>query len=89
MENDNAVDRSHIGEGHYANHAEIAYNFREFVFDFGQVWLGGKPAGVYVRVITSPDTAERIHALLDDALARYRWQYGEIRHEAEGDERKP
>lgn len=40
------VDHSHIKEGHYANYAEIAHSFREFVFDFGKVWLGGKPAEV-------------------------------------------
>jgi hypothetical protein len=88
MEKDN-VDRSHLGEGHYANYAEIAHNFREFIFDFGQVWLEGKPAGVYVRVITSPDTAERIHALLHEALGQYRREVGEIRQDTGLNERQP
>lgn len=78
MEQDD-VGRGQIGEGHYANYAEIGHNSREFVFDFGQVWLDGKPAGVYVRVITSPDTAEQIYELLDRALGQYRSAFGTIR----------
>jgi hypothetical protein len=72
------IDRSKVGEGRYSNYAEIGHNESEFVFDFGQVWLDGTPAGVYVRIVTSPDTAERLYKLLDDSLSQYRNAYGEI-----------
>jgi uncharacterized protein DUF3467 len=75
----NDVDRSKVGEGRYSNYAEIGHNASEFVFDFGQVWFDGTPAGVYLRVITNPDTAQRLYELLNDALSQYRSAFGEIR----------
>ena len=78
MEQRDDIDRTRVGEGRYSNYAEIGHNATEFVFDFGQVWFDGTPAGVYVRVITNPDTAERLYELLDEALSRYRREYGEI-----------
>lgn len=77
MEKDE-VDRSRVGEGHYVNYAEIGHNNWEFVFDFGQVWLDGSPAGVYVRIVTSPETAVRMHQLLTDALGRHRSKFGKV-----------
>jgi hypothetical protein len=73
------VDRSHISEARYSNYAEIGHNASEFVFDFGQVWFDGVPAGVYLRVVTSPDTAQRLYELLNEALSQYRVVFGEIR----------
>ena len=75
------IDRSKVGEGRYSNYAEIGHNASEFVFDFGQVWFDGTPAGVYVRVVTSPDTAERLYELLNEALSQYRNAFGEIRRD--------
>lgn len=77
------VDRTRIGEARYSNYAEIGHNASEFVFDFGQVWFDGVPAGVYVRVVTSPDTAQRLYELLNEALSQYRVVFGEIRRTAE------
>jgi hypothetical protein len=73
------VDRSNRGEGRYANYAEIGHNAYEFVFDFGQVWLDGDPAMVYVRVVTNPETAQRLYGALDNALSAYRTTFGVIR----------
>jgi len=78
MERDE-IDRSRIGEARYSNYAEIGHNSSEFVFDFGQVWFDGVAAGVYVRVVTSPDTAQRLYDLLNEALSQYRSAFGEIR----------
>ena len=75
------MDRSSIGEGRYANYAEIGHNAYEFVFDFGQVWLDADPARVYVRVITSPETAQRFYGALDHALSAYRNAFGDITHD--------
>ena len=71
-------DRSSVGEGRYANYAEIGHNEWEFIFDFGQVWVDTQPGRLYLRIITSPDTAERLYRLLTDALSEYRSAYGEI-----------
>ena len=76
---DRPVDRSDAGEGRYANFADIGHNAHEFVFDFGQVWLDGEPARVYFRVITSPDTAQRLYESLNEALLKYRKSFGTIR----------
>jgi hypothetical protein len=76
---DRPVDRADVGEGRYANFAEIGHNAYEFVFDFGQVWLDGEPARVYFRVITSPDTAQRLYESLNEALLKYRKSFGTIR----------
>lgn len=84
MERDD-VDRSHMGEARYSNYAEIGHNASEFVFDFGQVWFNGVPAGVYVRVVTSPDTAQRLYELLYQALSQYRDEFGEIRRHRDSD----
>jgi hypothetical protein len=75
------VDRTNLGEGRYANYAEIGHNAYEFVFDFGQGWLDADPARVYVRVITSPETAQRIFRALEDAIAEYRNTFGDISHD--------
>lgn len=72
------VDRRDMGEGRYANYAEIGHNAYEFVFDFGQVWLESVRASVYVRVVTSPQTAKSLHTALDNALSMYRDSFGEI-----------
>jgi hypothetical protein len=82
----NDVDRSRIGEAKYSNYAEIGHNAYEFVFDFGQVWCEGVPAGVYVRVVTSPDTAQRLYETLYAALSEYRVAFGEIRRGENPDE---
>jgi len=81
------IDRSALKEGRYANFAEIGHNAYEFVFDFGQVWLDGEAAHVYIRVITSPDTAERLYESLNEALLKYRDKFGTIHRDeqANGD----
>jgi hypothetical protein len=83
------VDRSAMGEGRYANYAEIGHNAYEFVFDFGQLWLDGDAARVYLRVITTPETAERLYSALKDALAMYRDSFGEIRQQQGEDGKTP
>ncbi len=79
------VDRSNMGEGRYANYAEIGHNAYEFVFDFGQVWLDGDLARVYVRVVTNPETAQRLCGALDNALSAYRTTFGVIRQQSHQD----
>ena len=75
------ADRTGMGEGRYANYAEIGHNAHEFIFDFGQVWLEGEPARVYMRVVTNSQTAENLHEALDAALSMYRDSFGDVRHD--------
>ena len=82
------VDRSSMGEGRYANYAEIGHNAYEFVFDFGQVWLDADPARVYLRVITTPETAQRLYGALDHALSAYRKDFGDIRQDPKSEPRR-
>jgi len=87
MESDD-VDRSNMGEGRYANYAEIGHNVCEFIFDFGQVWLGAGPPCVCIRLITSPKAAQRIYGALDQALAQYRDAFGNIREDTQPETRR-
>jgi hypothetical protein len=75
------VSRSDLGEGRYANYAEIGHNGSEFIFDFGQLWADGESGSMHVRVVTSPRTAEFVRAALDAAIKDYRASYGSITHE--------
>jgi len=81
MGDEDVADRSNLGEGRYANYAEIGHSAYEFVFDFGQGWLDAEPARIYIRVITSPETAQRILRALEDALTEYRRLFGDVHHE--------
>lgn len=89
MEKRDDIDRTRVGEGRYSNYAEIGHNATEFVFDFGQVWFDGASAGVYVRVITNPDTAVRLYDLLDESLSQYRSRYGEIPPAVKAERERP
>jgi hypothetical protein len=75
------ADRTNLGEGRYANYAEIGHSAYEFVFDFGQGWLDTEPARIYIRVITSPETAQRIFHALEDALTEYRKTFADVHHD--------
>jgi Protein of unknown function (DUF3467) len=81
------VDRSDIGEGRYANYVEIGHTANEFVFDFGQVWGNGDTRRLYVRVVTTPETAERLLEALKDGLTGYDRTFGDIRHNSDEDEK--
>jgi len=82
----NDVDRSRIGEARYSNYAEVGHNASEFVFDFGQGWVGEEPVRVYIRVVTSPDMAQELYKKLYDALIEYRDAFGDIRRGSQTDE---
>ncbi len=77
-----------MGEGRYANSAEIDHNAYEFIFDFGQVWLDAAHSRICVRVITSPEIAQRIHYALDNALARQHNIFGNIHPDTQPETRR-
>ena len=74
-----AVDRSLLGEGRYANYFEVGHNLFEFVLDFGQSGQENEPIRIYVRIITTPEGASTLSRLLEEALEKYRAAFGAIR----------
>ena len=74
-----AVDRSVLGEGRYANYFEVGHNLFEFLLDFGQSGQENEPIRIYVRIVTTPEGAATLSRLLGDALGKYRKSFGPIR----------
>ena len=68
-------------KGRYANLMSVSHTGEEFVLDFFAVTpsSGGTARGALVaRVVTSPAHFKRIVSALDDNLAKYESQFGEI-----------
>ena len=68
-----------MAEGIYSNLAVITHNPTEFVVDFVQVVPNMPKARVKSRVILSPHHAKRLLAALQDNVAKYERQFGDIR----------
>lgn len=73
-----AVDRSLLGEGRYANYFEVGHNLFEFILDFGQGGREREPIRIYVRIVTTPEGASTLSRLLEGALEKYRKMFGPI-----------
>ena len=67
-----------MAEGVYSNLAVITHNPTEFVVDFIQVVPNVPKARVKSRVILSPQHAKRLLGALEDNVAKYERQFGEI-----------
>lgn len=66
-----------IQAGVYCNNLIVAHNKEEFILDFLFVV---PPAGtVTARVVTSPGHAKRIVSALQDGVAKYEKNFGEIK----------
>ncbi len=68
-----------VATGHYANFANILHNPTEFVIDFGRVVPGREEVKILTRVITTPFHAKQIFLALQNNLALYEKNFGEIR----------
>lgn len=68
-----------IAEGVYANLAMIAHSNTEFVIDFIRLMPGVPKAKVKARVILTPEHARRLLLALEDNIAKYEDNFGEIR----------
>lgn len=68
-----------VATGHYVNFANILHNPTEFVIDFGRVVPGREEVKVLTRVITNPFHAKQIFLALQNNLALYEKNFGEIR----------
>lgn len=68
-----------VADGIYANLAIIAHSSSEFVLDFIRVVPNTPKAKVKSRIIMSPEHAKRLLGALQENLAKYEQQYGEIK----------
>ena len=76
-----AIDRSNLGKGEYANYFEVGHDFVAFYLDCGQVGAEHEKTKVYNRIITSPIGASRLVKVLWKALNEYSRRFGDIRDE--------
>ncbi|HHH40933.1 MAG TPA: DUF3467 domain-containing protein [Chloroflexi bacterium] len=65
-------------EGTYANFVMIAHSPSEIVLDFARVMPGLPKARVHTRIIMTPLNAKLLLRALNENLARYEAQFGEI-----------
>lgn len=89
-DNDNPVDPQAPGqqinielgekeaEGIYSNLAIISHSPAEFVIDFTRILPGVPRARVHARIVMTPQHARLLLNALDENIAKYERQYGEI-----------
>jgi hypothetical protein len=68
-----------VAAGVYANLALVNHSPSEFVLDFIQLMPGVQQAKVRSRVIVAPLHAKRVLAALQQNIANYEQQFGEIK----------
>lgn len=68
-----------VAAGVYANLALVNHSPSEFVVDFIQLMPGVQQAKVRSRVILAPLHAKRVMAALQQNIANYEQQFGEIK----------
>ena len=66
-------------EGIYANLALITHSPAEFVIDFTRMLPGVPKAKVYARIIMGPQHAKGLQKALEENIAKYEKQFGEIK----------
>ena len=67
-----------VAEGVYANLAVITHSSSEFVLDFIRVMPGVPKAKVKSRIVLTPDHAKRLLAALEDNIAKFEMNNGNI-----------
>ncbi len=65
-------------EGIYSNLAIITHSPAEFVIDFTRILPGVPRARVHARVIMTPQHAKLFLGALEDNIAKFERQFGEI-----------
>ena len=67
-----------IADGEYANLAIITHSAAEFVLDFVRVMPGAPKANVQSRVIMTPSHTKALLRALEQNVAKYENEHGEI-----------
>ena len=65
-------------EGIYSNLALITHSPAEFVIDFTRILPGVPKTKVYARIIMTPQHAKGLLKALEENIAKYEKQFGEI-----------
>ena len=68
-----------IAQGVYCNLALVNHSPSEFVVDFIQLMPGVQQANVRSRIILAPLHAKRVMAALQQNIANYEQQFGEVK----------
>ncbi len=68
-----------VGEGIYANFFMITNSPSEFIIDFGRILPGLPDARIYSRVLTTPQHAKQLMQILQQNIAKFEEQNGEIK----------
>lgn len=68
-----------VADGKYANLAIITHSAAEFVTDFVRVMPGTPKANVQSRVIMTPSHAKALLRALEQNIAKYETEHGEIK----------
>ncbi len=71
-------------EGIYSNLAIISHSPAEFVIDFTRLLPGVPKARVLARIVMTPQHAKMFLQALQENIARYEKQYGEIKVDPRG-----
>ena len=69
----------------YANYSEVGHNAFEFLIDYGQVRPDGGGIEIHTRIVAGPVPAKLFARLLNDAIARFEAENGEIPDAGEQD----
>jgi hypothetical protein len=68
-----------VADGVYSNLVIISHSNTEFVFDFVKVMPGMPKAKVKSRVLMTPQHAKRLKKALEDNIAKFESQHGDIK----------
>jgi hypothetical protein len=67
-----------VAQGHYSNLAIISHSTSEFIIDFATMLPGLQKPEVGNRIIMTPEHAKRLFLALQDNIAKYESQNGQI-----------
>jgi len=68
-----------VAQGIYSNLAVISHSSSEFIVDFIRLMPGVPKAKVQSRIILTPEHAKRLLSALQDNIAKYESQFGQIK----------
>lgn len=81
MDKGNKLDvelNAEVAKGSYSNLSIITHSSNEFILDFLRMLPGIPKASVGSRIIMTPENAKRLSKALDDNIAKFENQFGEI-----------
>jgi hypothetical protein len=73
-----------VAQGIYSNLAVISHSSSEFILDFIRLMPGVPKAKVQSRIILTPEHAKRLLSALQENVAKYEKQFGNIKNPTGG-----